>query len=103
MIKNLCWEVVDDKVFVRCLQVGEQTQSAQARRSQDHGVHLALAYPPNPGLHIAPNRHDLRPHIAASRPVENLHGAPRSSGSYPEAMGNIIKAPANTDAAHCLT
>src|SRR4030095_15191437 len=102
MIKNLCWEVVDDKVFMRCLQVGEQTQSAQARRRQDHGIHLALAYPPDPGLHIAPNLHDLRLHIAAGRPVENLHGAPRSSGSYPEAMGNIIKSPANHDVASVL-
>ena len=93
MIKNLCWELLDHDLVSDGIHLGQQAEPAQPGRSQDHRVDLALSYSLDPGLDIPPNRHDFQPKVTASSPVEDLHRAPRSSGTDPGAVGQIIESP----------
>lgn len=103
MIKDLCWEFVDDEAFGRCLWSSKETESAEARCSQDHRINVTLAYLLNSGFDIAANRHNVQPNVAAGRPVEDLHGPSGRSGSNPHAIGKIIKSPSNEHVAGVFT
>ena len=103
MIKNLCWELLDDDVVGTASHLGQQPSRRSPAAAKITASTLPLACPLDPGLDVPPNRHDLQPKIPAGGPVEHLHGAPRSSGTDPVAVAQIIKSPPDQHVAGVLT
>jgi hypothetical protein len=91
MIKDLCWELLDDDLGRGCLVLAEEAKPTQSGRSQDHRVDLALPYPLDSGFDIPANRHDLQLSSQAGCPIEDLHGASRRPGPNSDTVSKIIK------------
>ena len=91
MIKDLCWELLDDDLGQSSLGLAQQTETTQSGRSQDHRVDLSMPYLLDSGLDVPPNRNDLELSFPVGSPIEDLHRAPRSPGSNSGAIGKIIK------------
>src|SRR5687768_5551681 len=103
MIKNLCWELLDEDPLRGDIYRRQEAEPAQPRRGQDHRIDLFLSYPLDSGLDIPPNRYHLQLEVPARRPVDHLHRASRSTGTDPGSVEQIIELSAHQDITGVLT